>query len=182
MRALLALLCGLVVLAGCGVEPQPVPEPLPIPAPPVPEQGLPEGETSTVVTVFFVRGAELVPVERPVERVTPAEALAVLTAGPTRSEVIAGLRTALAPQPLTVDVGLPGGITSVDVTPEFTGITGGNQLLAVAQVVWTLTGLEDTNQVRFLLNGVPVEVPTDSGLTNDPVGRDHFPSVVPVPE
>ena len=186
MRALPALLCGLLLLAGCGVEPQPAPEPLPIPAPPPPEPGPLGEEDGTVLNVFFVRGTTLTPAERAVAERTPSAALTALTAGPTRAEVIGGLRTALAPQPLSADVGLPGGITSVAVTPEFAGITGGNQLLAVAQVVWTLTDLEDTHQIRFLANGVPVEVPTDNGLTNAPVGREHFTSVapadLPVPE
>ncbi|MDK3257659.1 GerMN domain-containing protein [Blastococcus capsensis] len=179
MRAFLALLCGLVVLTGCGVEPQTAPQPLTIPAPQPSQPGQRTDDVGLELTVFFVRGTDLMPARRSVDAPTAAEALEALTAGPTRADVIVGLRTALAPQPLSVDVGLPGGITSVTVTPEFAGISGGNQLLAVAQVVWTLTGLEDTQQVRFLVDGVPVEVPTDTGLTEAPVGRDNFSSVAP---
>ena len=179
MRAILALLCGLLLLAGCGVEPQAAPQPLTIPAPPVSQPGQSSDDAAVELTVYFVRGTELVPAQRTVEMLTAAEALEALITGPTRAEVIAGLRTALAPQPLSVDVGLPGGITSIAVTPEFTGISGGNQLLAVAQVVWTLTELEGTQQVSFLVDGVPVEVPTDTGLSENPVGRDNFSSVAP---
>ncbi|CCG03826.1 Putative Lipoprotein [Blastococcus saxobsidens DD2] len=176
---ILVLLCGLLLLAGCGVEPQAAPQPLTVPAPQTSQPARSSDTAGLELTVYFVRGADLVPARRTVDFLTPAEALDALVAGPTRAEVIAGLRTALAPQVLSVDVGLPGGITSVAVTTEFTGISGGNQLLAVAQVVWTLTGLEGTQQVRFLLDGVPVEVPTDTGLTEAPVGRDNFSSVAP---
>ena len=182
MRALLALLGSLALLGGCGVEPQAVPEPLTIPVPELSQPQPRSGDAGIEITVFFVRGPALAAVPRTVESRTPTEALEVLTAGPTRTEVIRGLRTALAPQPLTVDEGLPGGITSVAVSPEFAGITGANQLLAVAQVVWTLTDLDGTTEVRFLVEGEPVEVPTDNGLTELPVGRQDFNSVAPPSE
>lgn len=177
MRVILALLGGLLLLAGCGIEPQAAPQPLTIPAPQVSLPNQRSDAAELELTVYFVRGTDLMPAQRTVDALTATEALDVLIAGPTRTEVIAGLRTALAPQALSVDVGLPGGITSVAVTPEFTGITGGNQLLAVAQVVWTLTALEGTEQVSFLADGVPVEVPTDTGLSENPVSRDDFRSV-----
>lgn len=179
MRVVLALLCGLILPAGCGVEPQAAPQPLAIPAPQVSQPGQRSDDAALELTVYLVRGAGLAPARRTADFRTSAEALDALVAGPTRAEVIAGLRTALTPQALSVDVDLPGGITSVAVTTEFTGISGGNQLLAVAQVVWTLTGLQGTRQVRFLVDGVPVEVPTDTGLTDAPVGRDDFGSVAP---
>ncbi|MGY2085732.1 GerMN domain-containing protein [Blastococcus sp. SYSU DS0539] len=179
MRVLVPLLCALAVLAGCGVEPQDRPQVLTIPVPEISEAGERPEANGPAVTVYFVRGAVLAPVERATAVADAPSALGRLASGPTRVEVIGGLRTALAPQTLRVDEGVPGGITSVSVTREFTGITGGNQLLAVAQVVWTLTDLPDTTQVRFLLDGVPVEVPTDGGLTEQPVDRDDFRSVAP---
>ncbi|MGY1915368.1 GerMN domain-containing protein [Blastococcus sp. SYSU DS0973] len=180
MRALAVLLCALVVLTGCGVDPQDRPQVLTIPVPEVSETGGQPPANGPTLTVYFVRGTVLAPVERATDVVDAPSALSQLNLGPTRAEVIGGLRTALAPQTLRVDEGVPGGITSVSVTREFTGITGGNQLLAVAQVVWTLTDLPGTTQVRFLVDGVPVEVPTDGGLTEQPVSRTHFRSVAPV--
>ena len=179
MKGILALLGILTVLTGCGVEPQAAPQPLTIPAPQPTEPGVESDDEGPELIVFFVRGTDLEPVERAADVVSASAALAALAAGPTRAEVIGGLRTALAPQQLRVDEGLPGGITAVAVTREFTGITGGNQLLAVAQVVWTLTDLPGTHRVRFIVDGVPVEVPTDSGLTDAPVSRENFRSVAP---
>ena len=90
-----------------------------------------------------------------------------------------GIRTALPPEVVGVDEVLPDGLTTVSVTRGFTGITGGNQLLAVAQIVWTLTELPTVTTVRFVVEGTPVEVPTDGGLTNRSVGRDDYRSVAP---
>ncbi|MGY1887458.1 GerMN domain-containing protein [Blastococcus sp. SYSU DS0753] len=180
MRALAVLLSVLVaLLTGCGVGSQPRPERVAVPAATAGSPALPTDDAGPEVVVYFVHGAELAPVPRAAQAATPGSILALLAAGPTRAEVIGGLRTALAPQSIAVDEGLPGGMTSVSVTEEFARITGGNQLLAVAQVVWTLTELPGTGQVRFLLDGRPVEVPTDGGLSDGPVGRDQYRSVAP---
>ncbi|SEK67588.1 Sporulation and spore germination [Blastococcus sp. DSM 46786] len=179
MRALAVVLCVLAVLTGCGVEPQPQPERIAVPTAPPGTSTPRSDDAGPEVVVFFVRGAELAPASRATSAATPESAVALLAAGPTRDEVIGGLRTAVAPQSIVADEGLPGGITAVSVTREFAGITGGNQLLAVAQVVWTLTELPGTARVRFLIEGAPLEVPTDDGLSDEPVGRDEFLSVAP---
>jgi hypothetical protein len=179
MRARAAVLGVLLAVAGCGVEPQAGPEPLDVsPPPPAEPSGLPEPDGPRV-TVYFVRGAALAPVVRATAGSDADAAVQQLVAGPTRPEVLSGLRTALAPQALEVDERPVGGLTTVAVTREFTGVSGGNQLLAVAQVVWTLTELPGTTEVRFLVDGAPVEVPTDEGLTDEPVDRGDYGSVAP---
>jgi spore germination protein GerM len=75
---------------------------------------------------------------------------------------------------------LSDGVATVSVTPGFPGLSGGNQLLAVAQVVWTLTELPTVTAVRFSVDGTPVEIPTDDGLTDRPVDRDDYRSVKPI--
>lgn len=183
MRALAVALCLLAVLTACGVDPQPQPERIAVPTAPPGTVPPPADDAGQEVVVYLVRGADLAPVTRATREVTPASAVTLLAAGPTREEVvIRDLRTAVAPQSIAVDVGLPGGITAVSVTREFAGITGGNQLLAVAQVVWTLTELPGTARVLFLLDGRPLEVPTDDGLSEGPVGRDQLLSVAPPAE
>ncbi|MGY1737297.1 GerMN domain-containing protein [Geodermatophilus sp. SYSU D00684] len=131
------------------------------------------------VTLFLVSGADLTPVERRTDAATAQAALEQLVEGPSRTEAGTGIRTALPPEVVGVeDVGADG-VATVAVTRGFAGITGGNQLLAVAQVVWTLTDLPAVTGVRFVVDGTPVEVPTDAGLTDRPVGRDDYRSVAP---
>ncbi len=173
------LLVAVVLLSGCGVRPEDRPEPVTTAA--TPSANLGNGPTAAGprLTVFFVRGAALAPVERRTRATTTAAALELLVEGPSRAEVGTGIRTALPPEVVGVDEVLPDGVATVSVTRGFTGITGGNQLLAVAQIVWTLTDLPTVITVRFVVEGTPVEVPTDGGLTDRPVGRDDYRSVTP---
>lgn len=181
MRTRAAVSGALLLLFGCGVAPEDRPEPLTVSAPPAAEpSGQPQPQ-GLEVTVYFVRGADLAPVVRPTTGPDAAAAREQLAAGPSRPEVLSGLRTALPPQSIAVVEGQPEGPTAVAVTRDFTGVTGGNQLLAVAQVVWTLTELPGTTQVQFLVDGEPVEVPTDEGLTDEPVDRSDYLSVAPQP-
>ncbi|MGY1707404.1 GerMN domain-containing protein [Geodermatophilus sp. SYSU D00697] len=175
----LGLLVAAVLLAGCGVRPQDQPEQVTTAAPPSVEVGADSRPVGPRLTVFFVRGADLAPVQRTTDAGTTAAALDLLVEGPTRTEVGTGIRTALAPELVGVEQPLPDPVATVAVTRGFTGLTGGNQLLAVAQVVWTLTDLPTVTAVRFTVDGAPVEVPTDDGLTDLPVDRDDYRSVAP---
>jgi hypothetical protein len=177
-RALVLLLAALL-LTGCGVRPQHRPEPVTTAAAPSPDTANSSTAAGPRLTIFFVRGTELAPVERRTHAATTAAALDQLVEGPTRAEVGTGLRTALPPEVVGVDEMLTGGLTTVSVTRGFTGITGGNQLLAVAQIVWTLTDLPTVTAVRFAVDGTPVEVPTDAGLSDRPVNRGDYESVAP---
>jgi sporulation and spore germination protein len=176
-RAVLALVAALV-LTGCGVGAQPDPEPVSIPRPSTPEAGVAGTADGPRVTVWFVRGSRLEAAERPVERPAVDTALAALVAGPTRSEVVDGLRTALSPQSLTPDRPVStDDVVTIAVSREFTEVAGGNQLLATAQVVFTVTELPGVEAVRVTADGSPVEVPTDEGLSAEPVGREDYASV-----
>ena len=60
---------------------------------------------------------------------------------------------------------------------EIAPAAGGNQLLATAQVVFTVTEVPGVEAVRITADGSPVEVPTDDGLTAEPVSREDYASV-----
>ncbi|TWH73282.1 sporulation and spore germination protein [Modestobacter roseus] len=167
------------LLTGCGVSAQDTAEPLRTGVPLVTQPGAGGPATGQRLTVYLVRGARLTEVERRMDAPTVAAALDQVVDGPTRAEAADGVRTALAPEVVGVEVVLPDGTTTVAVTRGFTSITGGNQLLAVAQVVWTLTGLPTVTRVRFTVEGMPVELPTDTGLSTGPVGRGDYLSVAP---
>ena len=179
--ARLAARAGLVaalLLTGCGVEPQDRPEPLVVPGSPSADAVPSPAEGRVPLRVYFVRGTRLEAVDRSAPDASSPTVLGILTAGPTRTEVLDGLRTAVAPQALVSgDAPVVGSTVEVALAQEFASVSGGNQLLAVAQVVWTLTEFPGVTRVRFSAAGAPVEVPTDAGLTDQPVGRDDYRSV-----
>jgi len=166
----------------CGVPAEDAPRPVEVLASerPVPA---PTAQGMATVDVYFVQGTRLGRVSRRAPERSASAALASLVAGPSRAEVLSeGFRTALAPQPFTYlgteRIGSRE-VARVDADEEFASVTGGNQLLAVAQVVWTLTALPGVEQVLIKVDGARIEVPTDDGLSDQPVGRGDYLSVAP---
>ena len=85
------------------------------------------------------------------------------------------MRTAVGSPPVVGEVRLNAGVAHVDVLPSISTLGGDEQLLAVAQLVCTLTGLPGVGLVAFTLDGSPVAVPRgDGSLTNGPVSRDDY--------
>jgi spore germination protein GerM len=180
LRPALAFLTALVV-AGCGVQPEESPTVVPTAGPPSSTGAIANDPAGQQLTMYLVRDADLAPVQRRARSATAAAALALLVEGPTAAEASRGLSTALPAESVEVDLDLADGEATVSVRRGFAGIPGGNQLLAVAQIVWTLTESPRVTAVRFAVEDSPVEVPTDSGLADRPVTRADFRSVTPVP-
>ena len=136
-----------------------------------------------VADVCLVVGAEgrLATVERAVpRRPTPADTLAALAGGPTAEEADYGLSTALPEDAFGDEAVASGGVVTVDLDPVFTDTDGRRQLLAVAQVVCTLTARPGVGQVAFTLDGELVEVPRGDGTaTSGPVARDDYARLLP---
>jgi Sporulation and spore germination len=131
------------------------------------------------VNVYLVGITGLVPVSRGVRApATLPEALSALLAGPTDTEVADGLRTAITAQ-TSVSPGPVGfGVGTVDLGGAFGQVGGQEQILAVAQLVFTATSVPGIAKVQFTLAGRPVEVPAGDGtLTQGPLGRSDFPSL-----
>ena len=180
---LLVLLTGLaLVLTGCGIQPESRPTTIAVPAAtaaPVPdaEQGGPRQ-----VTIYLVRDKRLVGVERDVEDVSLENRVALLLAGPLSTEASQGMTSSVPPQSLRpVVVDTTSGVAYVEANAAFTEVSGPSQLLAVAQVVWTVTEERRTNRVSITIDGEALEVPTDTGLSRVPVSRDQYRSVAPMP-
>jgi spore germination protein GerM len=184
VAALVALLC---VLAGCGVPADPAPRD--IPAEDVPFGLLDTATTTTTgrplpratVTVFLVNDDRLAAVDRQVP--APASAagiLAAVPAGPTPQEAAAGLRSALTTQLGMVEV--TGGIATVTLSQDFANAPVGEQILALAQLVYTATELGDVHGVQFTIDGRPTQVPTAQGTPKrGVVTREDFAAVAPAP-
>jgi spore germination protein GerM len=140
-------------------------------APPIPSAS---GSSSEPVTLCFVRDGRLVIVSD--EIAAPADlgaALDALASPPADAGPL--LRTALTEPSVVRDVRLLGGIARVDLVPEVSALPADEQLLAVAQIVCTLTGRPGVGQVSFTLQGARLAVPKgDGSLVSSPVARDDY--------
>jgi hypothetical protein len=192
----LAVLAALALagLAGCGIPPDKgvtLAQPGDVPFDLLDASSSSTGTTGTTgpstptarATVFLVQGERLAAASR--ELPAPVSAQSVLESlanGPTDSEIALGLRTALLADDLIRSVGVAGGIATVDLGPAFAEIGGRDQILALAQIVSTLTGLPGVGRVSFTLEASPVGVPRgDGAITTGSVSRDDYTLLSPVP-
>jgi hypothetical protein len=136
-----------------------------------------------IVRLFFVAGAQIVPIDRLL--LSPAAApqvLAALSEGPPEGDAAAGLRSAL-PVGFVAEVSVERGIATVVLPATFiTDIPGGEQRLAVAQIVLTLTRQSGVGQVRFTSNNEPQPVPRGRGDLSAPgasVACDDYANLLP---
>jgi len=186
-------LAGLVLAAagGCGVRNDGAPRALADKA--IPYGLLEEAPATTVrparpsvptatVNVYFVSGAHVIPVRREVNAPgSVPKALTALLFGPTEDESARGIRSAINPAAATQARAIDSATYLVDLSVEFAQGSTSEQALSVAQIVFTATDLPGVSGVRFSLNGVPIQVPTPSGASGDPVGRDAFADLAPQP-
>lgn len=166
-----------VLLLGCGVSSQSQPIPLPVQVSSIPPTARAERNAYSI-TVYFVQFGRLAPVSLPAPDSSTLTALRLLVEGPNATEAAMGLETALVPQHLDVVADSRTPLT-VEASREFTSIAGDNQLLAAAQLVWTATNNSPNTLVRITVEGKPIEVPTDDGLSRLAVGRGDYTTVAP---
>ena len=128
-----------------------------------------------VIQLYFVLGSSLQPEARVVvEEVDPTIALRMLIIGPSLFPATGAARTAL-PSDLNVDVKVEKGVASVNTSIGLlTDVPAADQILAVGQMVLTLTSLPGIGQVRFTVNGRPQSVPRGGGDLTAPGAEVSF--------
>jgi spore germination protein GerM len=156
--------------AGCGL---PVDShPRPISSTDVPYGLVAPSSTSTAVPhlgpttpLYFVRRGRLQLTRQHVlpGPNIPEAALRQLLNGPTPADVQAGDTTSVPTQTKLISLDVAGTVGNADLTKEFTGIGGSDQILAVAQIVLTLTSSPQIRSVTFAIDGQPIEVPDGVG-------------------
>jgi spore germination protein GerM len=195
MRRLAALAVVIAVAAGaCGVQADGNPKTVAaanVPygllegAPNTTAPGRPPVRTlpTTPVFVYFVRAGRVQATVRHVTApVTVQKTLAELLIGPAETEAAEGVRTAINPAAGVQAKRLDAATFLIDLSPEFAQGPTSEQVLGLAQIVFTATEVPGVTGVRFTLDGAPVEVPTPSGtLTSDPLTRDVFADLGPLP-
>lgn len=183
---LVASLLAAIVLAGCGVPTDERPRdiasrrvPFELLAPSSTTSTTAAPVISTVVPVYMVVNEKVVPLPR--EVLAPAvltRLLAALLKGPTVEESDSGLRTAIPNDTRLLSARLDGSIATIDLSGELLAVSGQEQILALAQIVFTATELPGVAGVRFALDDKPIEVPrADGTLTSDPLRRSDYESL-----
>ncbi|WP_344646843.1 GerMN domain-containing protein [Cryptosporangium japonicum] len=141
----------------------------------------PTGDPARPSPVYFARNDRLVAVERGLSGNAPvANAVAAVVSGPTDRETQAGLRTAL-PADLSPEVTTSDDTTVISLRPGALDVPAGEQVVAVAQLVWTATAPPGAApRVELRVGEKTLPVPVDGGrLENRPVTRADYRSVAP---
>ncbi len=185
-----AVVSMVLVVAACGPSAQDRPDEIGTDDVPFgllepPTTASPSTTTTTVargvqVTVFLVGPAGPVPVARSLDedRVTLRGALAALAAGPTDDEAALGLHGAVPPEADLRAISVERGIATVAVDKLFLELGTGEQTDALAQIVFTATGIDGIDRVRFEVDGEPVAVPAlDGSIVERPVTRRDYGAV-----
>lgn len=168
----------MIAVTGCSLSPQAEPRvvgPDAVPfrlldrdAPPLVPR--PSGGQTETARVCFLSDGKLLPVGRSLPApVTPTAAVAALAAPP------APLRTAIGDPGTIRAIEVIAGIAHVDLDGRVSTVSSEEQLLAVAQIVCTLTTRPGIGQVVFTLDSAPVDVPrADGSLASSTVSRDDY--------
>lgn len=184
-RARMALTASVTVvsIAACGVPLQERPVELEIRT--APTETPPPSDGPLSLTIYLIRDGRLHGVSRQTDETSLGAAVARLVEGPTASEADAGLTTALLSQSFSVDrvedIISGTGTVTVGATDDFTEVSGDDQRLATAQLVWTVTENEPFDRVRVTLGGTALRLPTDVGNGGYAVTRTDYRSIAPLP-
>lgn len=150
-----------------------------------PTTTLPPPPTQTV-GLYFLQGVRLVRVQREVRIADPAAPLEpdvvldALETGPQPGDP-PGLGTALPPDEV-VGVDVSRGVATVELLASFRELETGDQELAIAQIVLTLTD-GGVGQVAFTIGGATIQVPTaESVQTAGPVTREDYARQLETPD
>ncbi len=126
------------------------------------------------------QGPFLVSVYRPLGEVTPTQLVEALMDGPTGVETAVGISSAV-PDVTVRSVSISDGVATVDLDQAFE--EGGGSLLMtsrLAQLTYTLTGVDGVDGVRLRLGGQDVTVFSGEGIIlGDPMTRGDFETLLP---
>lgn len=174
-----ALLLGLLI-AACGIPVDASPEAISVDLGDLGEIEEATGAQLAAVSIYLVRDDRLVHVTRDLP--SPAQlpdVLESLVSGETDPEDRAGLRSSIPIGTQVRGVTVEDGVARVDLSTDFAAVGGRQELLAVAQVVLTASGIEGVDAVLFELEGNPTDVPTPSGaLADHPVASEDYLSLL----
>jgi len=169
----------LVGITGCGVSGETSPtrlEEIALPEESVPDEARPEDEGPTA-SVFFVRSERLEAVERSTDPTLDA-ALRGLLRGPRETEAEGGLRSAIPAGTTLRSASLEAGVATIDLSEGLASVVGPEQVLAIAQLVYTATSVPEAAEVVLSIDGVRISPARgDGSLAGGTVGRSDYPDL-----
>lgn len=172
-----------LALTACGVPLEAEPEILDITIDDPPQVAEPPTEDLEAVTLYLVGGESVVPVTR--DLTSPADVETVLESlfdGITEPESRAGLRTSVPPSTRLLGVEQEGSSIVVDLGREFTAVGGEQEIMAIAQIVLTATGVGGVDSVSFEIESVPTAVPvSDGALSSESVTAHEYADLLQAP-
>jgi len=173
-------------MVGCGVPVDRSPRPLAnVPfqlAPQNPPTTKPNSSDRTAkVAVFMVRQNRLVSVDREVPApVTLRGVLNALLEGPTKDEAKTGLQTAIVGRGSVISAAQDGNVGRVNLSSQWGDFANPDQVAAIAQMVFTATGVPGIDGVAFSLSGKAIEAFTgDGSQIARPLQRSDFQDLFP---
>lgn len=169
-----------LLIVACGVPLDEEAEHLMIELEEAPQIEEPQPEDLAAVSVYLVRDDVLVHVTRDLPVPTTLdEILDSLLAGVSQPEERANLRTSIPPGTTLLGLEMDGGTASINLSSDFASVGGEQEILAVAQIVLTVTSTDSVSRVEFQLEGVPTDVPVAGGaLSVDPVAADQYEELI----
>jgi spore germination protein GerM len=115
------------------------------------------------VGVYFLDEDRLVRQAYPVEgEPTLRQAIGFVLDNPAEGSP-SNLRTAIPPGTTLRNLSVAAGVATIDLTSEINDVSGPTQKQAFAQVVFTALDFSAVKEVRFRIDGKPVDAPTDDG-------------------
>ncbi len=170
-RTLPVLLVAALVLAGCGIDAEDEPRALSVE---IAEDRLSiDDRTNSAVEIatsiyLATESGRLRPTVRQIgvsqlPSTHLSSVLEALIAGPVEREAQNGLRSAVPATTDVLAVTVDGATAVVDLSSEFASIGGEQELLAVGQVVLTVTTFPGVRRVLLRLDGRPTDLPLPDG-------------------
>lgn len=200
--ALAMILLSIVTVAACGLpsdetahdlSPDDVPFDLLAPsttaAPDDPDQGA--GETQEV-SLYFQNDERLIAVDADVPAsggpiaFSPQRAVTKLLRGTSSLGVPAGVRSAIPSGTRLLGAQTSGDTVTLNLSEELGGVEGNGLVFAIAQLVYTASGISAENpdgiyEVVLQIDGETITVPDDEGVELDrPVSPSDYPTLRPV--
>ncbi|HEX2851218.1 MAG TPA: GerMN domain-containing protein [Acidimicrobiales bacterium] len=176
-----AALLVLLAVSACGIAAERSPTRLP-------DAGLPSTSGSTTTSVqppvdsldiYLVRDGRLVDRTRTAKHQSVEDAVTTLLDGPSSGDDAAGLRSAIAEGTRLLGASTHEGVAAINLSQEFAGVSGDEQVLAVAQLVYTVTSVPGISSVNVAVEGHDIEVPGgDGSLLNRPATRSDYAALV----